>query len=156
MASTKDIATICNGRSVLPINKTLCLQILTAYPPAVSAPNIVKLVKIVVGLGESKANKTADFVAGLVKEPTFKQYFKACNDAYKLVVGNFRSARLELEDNETQTASYDILVSMDDTEMVKNTIGKNTDKASKTLMEMTLVMEDYIGIAFTAVDQIDK
>ncbi|CAH8326996.1 unnamed protein product [Eruca vesicaria subsp. sativa] len=156
MASTKDIDTICNADSMIPKNKTFCLQTLTAYPPAVSAPNMAKLVKIVVGLGESNANKTADFVAGLVKEPTFKQYFKACNDAYKLVVWNFRSARLELEDNETQTASSDILVSLDDTEMVKNTIGKNTDKASKTLMEMTLVMEDFIGIAYAAVDQIDK
>ncbi|KAJ4909690.1 Plant invertase/pectin methylesterase inhibitor superfamily protein [Raphanus sativus] len=150
MASTKDIDSICNSVG----NKNFCQQTLTAYPPAVSATNIAKLVKATLDLGMTEAKKRAGFVAGLEKEPTFKKYFKMCNESYTSIVLNFRSARLEIEDNDSETASYDIAVSYDDTNIVKDTIGKNTDKASKSLMEMTLVMEDFINIAFVAVDKI--
>ena len=67
---------------------------------------------------------------------------------------NFRSAQLEIEDNDAQTASYDIMVSFDQTKIVKDQVGKNTDKASKRLMEMTLVMEDFIAIAVGAINRI--
>ncbi|KAJ4909692.1 Plant invertase/pectin methylesterase inhibitor superfamily protein [Raphanus sativus] len=155
MASTKDVIdSICND-SFLRHNKTFCVETLTAYPPVVSATNTVKLVKAAVDLGMIHAKKTASFVAGLEKEPTFKKYFKMCNESYISIVGNFRSARLELDDSESiDTASSDILVSLDNTQMVKDTIGKNTDKASKRLIEMTLVMEEFIAIGFGAVNQI--
>ncbi|KAL0731368.1 hypothetical protein Bca4012_027462 [Brassica carinata] len=155
MASTKDnIDSICSD-SFLKHNKTFCVQTLTSYPPAVSATNMVKLVKAAVDLGMTHAKKTASFVAGLEKEPTFKNYFKMCNESYTLIVGNFRSARLEIEDKESvDTASSDILVSLDNTQNVKDEVGKNTDKASKRLMEMTLVMEEFIAMGFGAVNQL--
>lgn len=115
----------------------------------------MKLVEAAVDLGMIHAKKTASFVAGLEKEPTFKKYFKICNEAYILIVGNFKSARLEIEDKESvDTASSDILVSLDNTQNVKGEVGKNTDKASKTLMEMTLVMEEFIAMGFGAVNQL--
>ncbi|KAF8096345.1 hypothetical protein N665_0312s0032 [Sinapis alba] len=154
MASTKDIDSICN-ESFIKHNKTFCVQTLTSYPPAASATNMVELVKVAVDLGMIHAKKTASFVAGLEKEPTFKKYFKMCNESYNSIVGNFRSARLEIEDKESiDTASSDILVSLDNTQIVKEEVGKNTDKASKTLMEKTLVMEEFIAIGFGAVNQL--
>ncbi|KAF8096344.1 hypothetical protein N665_0312s0031 [Sinapis alba] len=154
MASTKDIDSICKN-SYVQHNKTFCMQTLTSYPPAVSATNMVQLVKVTLDLGMTNAKKTASFVAGLEKEPTFKKHFTTCNESYSSIVMNFRNARAEIEVKEKVSfASYDIFVSMDDTNIVKGEIGKNTDMASKRLMEMTFVMEDFIGIGFGAVNQL--
>ncbi|KAL0877629.1 hypothetical protein Bca101_027335 [Brassica carinata] len=127
MASTKDIDSICN----LVKNKTFCEQTLKAYPPAASATNIAKLVKATLDLGMNEAKKRAGFVAGLEKEPSFKKYFKMCNESYTSIVQNFRGARLEIEENLSEFASYDLFRCTDYTNTVKDTIGKNTDKTSK-------------------------
>ncbi|KAL0731370.1 hypothetical protein Bca4012_027464 [Brassica carinata] len=100
MASTKDIDSICN----LVKNKTFCEQTLKAYPPAASATNIAKLVKATLDLGMNEAKKRAGFVAGLEKEPSFKKYFKMCNESYTSIVQNFRGARLEIEENQSETS----------------------------------------------------
>ncbi|KAJ4909684.1 Plant invertase/pectin methylesterase inhibitor superfamily protein [Raphanus sativus] len=152
MASTKDIYAICNDPSA--INKTFCLQTLTAYPPAVSAKNMDELVRVTLDLGTTLAKERAGFVAGLKKEATFKKYFETCNDSYSQVVNYFESARSQIDEKPhgKDGASLIILESSDYTQLVKDTIGKNTDKTSKRLMEMTLVMEDFIHIAFAAIN----
>ncbi|CDY69636.1 BnaUnng03320D, partial [Brassica napus] len=101
MALTKDINSTCYRYSVdnsFVHNKTFCLQTLTAYPPAVSATNMVELVKVTLDLGSTQAKERAGFVAGLEKEPTFKKYFETCSESYATIVNNFRGARLSMED----------------------------------------------------------
>ncbi|KAF8092802.1 hypothetical protein N665_0400s0002 [Sinapis alba] len=143
MASTKYIDTVCNSASTG--NKTFCFQTLTAYPPAVSATNMVKLVKIVLGLGLSHAKKTTSFVAELAKEHTFKKYLKECNDSYTLIVAELKDAIVE-SDEDPSSAVYDVRVCADQTHIVKYVVGNNTDMASKRLMEMTLLMDKFIDI----------
>ncbi|CAN7122894.1 uncharacterized protein LOC103852555 [Brassica rapa] len=159
MALTKDINSTCYRYSVdnsFVHNKTFCLQTLTAYPPAVSATNMVELVKVTLDLGSTQAKERAGFVAGLEKEPTFKKYFEMCSESYAIIVDNFRGARLCMEDGAAGAAgaSITILQTYDNTQRVKDTIGKNTDNASKKLMEMTLVMEDFVAIADAAISVI--
>ncbi|CAH8327016.1 unnamed protein product [Eruca vesicaria subsp. sativa] len=139
--STKYIDTICNNSK----NKTFCLQTLTTYPPAVSETNMVSLVKIVLGLGLSHAEKTTGFVAELAKEPTFKRYLKVCNDSYTGIVSELKVAIVE-SDEDPLSANYDIRVCADQSNIVKYNIGNNTDKSSKSLMEMTFLMDKFIDI----------
>jgi len=47
-------------------------------------------------------------------------------------------------------ATYDVMTCTDHTTQVKNLVGKNTDVASKTLIEMTMQMEKLIPLALAS------
>lgn len=78
-----------------------------------------------------------------------KKDFAAIQDAFMTISMSLKSAKLELKDS-PDTANYDVMVCTDSTMIVKNLIGKNTDKVSKTVMLMTLKMEELIAMAYGA------
>lgn len=75
--------------------------------------------------------------------------FKASQDAFVTISSSLKSASLELKES-PDTANYDVMVCTDSTTMVKGLVGKKTDKASKTLIKMTLRMEKLIALAVGA------
>ncbi|CAN7066001.1 hypothetical protein IGI04_040564 [Brassica rapa subsp. trilocularis] len=136
-------------------NKTFCVDTLTTYPPTVSATGLLPLAEAVINLAIAHAEKTAGFAADTAKnEAALKTQFNQCHDAYVAIVASLKSASLELKET-PDTANYDVMVSGDDTSRVKDLIGKNLDKSSKTLMDMTLQMDKLLDLAAGATDAVD-
>ncbi|ESQ43648.1 hypothetical protein EUTSA_v10014776mg [Eutrema salsugineum] len=136
-------------------NKSFCVQTLTTYPPAASATGLLPLAEAVVSLAVAHAEKTAGFAAeSAKKEAALTTQFNECHDAYVGIVASLKSANLQLKDT-PDTANYDVMVSGDEIKRVKDTVGKNIDKSSKTLMEMTLQMEKLLDLAAGATDAVD-
>lgn len=101
-------------------------------------------------LGISYADKSAGFTAKAAMEnPDLKKQFEECQDAYATIIASLKSAASELKES-PDTANYDVMVCSDSTTRVKNLVGKNSDKASKTVMMMTLMMEKLLAIAVGA------
>ncbi|KAG7537330.1 Invertase/pectin methylesterase inhibitor domain superfamily [Arabidopsis suecica] len=136
-------------------NKQFCIQTLTTYPPTAAATGLLPLAEAVVGLAISHCEKTAGFAAETAKkDATLKTQFNECHDAYVGILASLKSALLELKDS-PDTANYDVMVSGDEIRRVKGLVEKNTDTASKTLMEMTLQMEKLLDLAAGATDAVD-
>lgn len=113
------------------------------------------LAEAVLGLAISHSEKTAAFAAETAKkDATLKTQFNECHDAFVGIVASLKSATLELKDS-PDTANYDVMVSADETRRVKDLVGKNVDTASKTLMEMTLQMENLLDLAAGSTDAVD-
>lgn len=109
----------------------------------------------VIRLAIAHAEKTTGFAAETAKnEAALKKPFNECHDAYVAIVASLKSASLELTET-PDTANYDVMVSGDDTSRVKELVGKNLDKSSKTLMEMTLQMDKLLDLAAGATDAVD-
>ncbi|CAN6860490.1 unnamed protein product [Brassica oleracea] len=122
-------------------NKTFCVDhTLTTYPPTVSATGLLPLAEAVINLAIAHAEKTAGFAAETAKnEAALKTQFNECHDAYVAIVASLKSASLELKET-SDTANNYVMVSdiSDDTSPMKDLVGKNLDKSSKTLMDITL------------------
>ncbi|CAH2070147.1 unnamed protein product [Thlaspi arvense] len=145
-ASTKSIDAICQRVT----DKAFCVKTLTAYPPAASASTRFQAAKAALSLGMSYAGKSAVYVAKAAKEnPNLKKQFAGCKDAFTTIVYSLKSASMELKES-PDTSNYDVMVCTDSTTIVKNLVGKNMDKASKTVMSMTLMMEKILAIAVGA------
>lgn len=115
----------------------------------------VPLAEVVLGLAITHAEKTAAFAAETAKtDAALKTQFSECHDAYVGIVASLKSATLELKDA-PDTANYDVMVSGDETRRVTALIGKNTDKSSKTLIEMTLQMDKLLDLAAGSTDAVD-
>lgn len=97
--------------------------------------------------------KSADRAAN--KVPALKEQFKECQDAYFSIVMSLKSAAGELKIS-PETANYDAMICFDQTTRVRNLIGKNKDLTSKSLMEMTLLMEKLIPLAIGATIVVSK
>ncbi|EOA12440.1 hypothetical protein CARUB_v10028415mg [Capsella rubella] len=146
LTSTNYIDAICQHVE----NGTFCMQMLSAYPPAVSANDLFSLATIVINLGISYANNTGGFAADTAKkEPTLKEQFKSCQDEFDGIQLYLRMARGELKESPT-SANYDIFLCTDITMHVKDLVGGKRDNASKTFLEMTLQMERLIDVAIGA------
>ncbi|CAE6012130.1 unnamed protein product [Arabidopsis arenosa] len=134
-------------------DKAFCLQTLSAYPLAASATGLLPLAEVVIrGIDIPYAKllvKSADRAAE--KVPALKEQFKACRDAYFLIVMSLKSAASELKIS-PETANYDAMVCFDQTTLVQKLIGKNKDLTSKSLMEMTLRMDKLIRLAIGATE----
>ncbi|KAG2331744.1 hypothetical protein Bca52824_002924 [Brassica carinata] len=59
-----------------------------------------------------------------------------CQDAYHRIIMSLKSAAGELKES-PDTSNYDVMVCTDQTTMVKNLIGKDTDVVSNTIMKYT-------------------
>lgn len=75
--------------------------------------------------------------------------FAGCKDAFVAIIASLRSASGELKVS-PDTANYDVMVCRDSTTMVKSLVGKNIDMASKTIVNMTLMMDKILAIAVGA------
>lgn len=107
------------------------------------------------GLAISHADKTAIFVdESAKKDPTVKIAFTECHKAYLAVAAALKSANVKLKAS-PDTANYDVRASHDHMRRVNELVGKNSDKASTTLKEMTVEMEKLIDLAAGAADAID-
>ncbi|CAH2070580.1 unnamed protein product [Thlaspi arvense] len=136
-------------------NKPFCVDTLTTYPPTVSATGLLPLAEGVISLAITHAEKTAGFAAETAKtDAALKTQFDVCHDAYATIVASLKSALLGLKDS-PDTSNYDVMVSGDEIRRVTDTVGKNIDKSSKTLMEMTLQMEKLLDLAAGATDAVD-
>ena len=136
-------------------NKTFCIETLTTYPPTLSATGLLPLAEGVINLAIAHAEKTAGFAAETAKnEAALKTQFTECHDAYVSIVASLKSASLELKES-PDTANYDVMVSSDDTSRVKDLVGKNLDKSSKAVMEMTMQMDKLLDLAAGATDAVD-
>ncbi|CAL9238673.1 unnamed protein product [Arabidopsis halleri] len=149
--STKYIDKLCEMPSI--DDKAFCLQTLSAYPLAASATGLLPLAEVVIrGIDIPYAKllvKSADRAAE--KVPALKEQFKACRDAYFLIVMSLKSAASELKIS-PETANYDAMVCFDQTTLVHKLIGKNKDLTSKSLMDMTLRMDKLIPLAIGATE----
>ncbi|XP_010441452.1 PREDICTED: uncharacterized protein LOC104724616 isoform X2 [Camelina sativa] len=144
--ATKYIDAICRRTT----NKAFCVKTLNAYPPAASATNTFQAAEATLSLTMSYARKSASFAGKAAKEnPKLKKQFAASQDAFATIITSLKSAALGLKES-PDTANYDVMVCTDSTSIVKNLVGKNTDKASKTIMMMTLRMEKLLAIAVGA------
>ncbi|ESQ43645.1 hypothetical protein EUTSA_v10015309mg [Eutrema salsugineum] len=145
-ASTKSIDAICHRVT----DKAFCVQTLNAYPPAASASTTFQAAQAALSLSISYAGKSAGYAAAAAKQnPNMKKQFAACQDAFVTITASLKSAASELKES-PDTANYDVMVCRDSTTIVKNLVGKNVDKASKTVITMTLMMEKLLAIAVGA------
>ncbi|CAA7021805.1 unnamed protein product [Microthlaspi erraticum] len=149
-ASTKSIDAICQKVT----DKAFCVKTLSAYPPAVSATTTFQASQAALSLSISYAGKPAAFAAKAAKEnPNLKKQFAGCQNAFMTIVASLRSASGELKES-PDTANYDVMVCRDSTTMVKSLVGKNADMASKTIVNMTLMMEKILAIAVGAIEAV--
>lgn len=101
-------------------------------------------------LAISYADKCAGFSGNAAKEnPNLKTQFAVSQDAFVTISKSVKSAASELKVS-PDTANYDVMVCSDSIAVVKNSVGKNSDNASKTVMTMTLMMEKLLAIAVGA------
>lgn len=108
-----------------------------------------------IALATSHADKTAIFVDETAKkDPTVKFAFTECHKAYLAVSATLKSANVKLKAS-PDTANYDVRASSDHMRRVNELVGKNTDKASTTLKEMTVQMEKLLDLAAGAADAVD-
>ncbi|CAN8306667.1 unnamed protein product [Cochlearia groenlandica] len=136
-------------------NKLFCNETLSTYPPAISATGLLPLAEAVLSLAITHAETTAAFAAETAKkEATLKTQLNECHDAYVGIVASLKSAKLELTDA-PDTANYDVMLCGDEITRVKNSVEKNTDTASKTIIVMTSQMEKLLEIAAGATDAVD-
>lgn len=113
------------------------------------------LSEAVINLAISHAEKTAIFVDETAKkDPTVKVAFTECHKAYLAVAADLKSANVKLKAS-PDTANYDVRASSDSMRRVNELVGKNTDKASTTLKEMTVQMEKLLDLAAGAADAVD-
>ncbi|EOA14553.1 hypothetical protein CARUB_v10027791mg [Capsella rubella] len=137
-------------------DKAFCLKTLSAYPPAASATSPLQAGLATFKLAESYAYKTKAFMTKAAKEdPKLKKDLAGCQDAYKSIVRNYDSALSELK-SDPEIARYDVLLCFDSTKKVKGLVGKNTDKASKTVIAMTMMMEKLSDISIGAIYTLEK
>ncbi|CAN8253524.1 unnamed protein product [Cochlearia groenlandica] len=137
-------------------NKPFCIDTLTTFPPAVSATGLLPLGEVVLNLAISHAEKTAAFAAETAKtDVALKTQFDECHTAFVGIVASLKSASLQLKDT-PDTANYDVMVSGDETRRVTGLVGKNTDKASKTIIEMTVQMDKLLDLAAGATNALDS
>ncbi|XP_010442485.1 PREDICTED: LOW QUALITY PROTEIN: uncharacterized protein LOC104725514 [Camelina sativa] len=147
LTSTNYIDAICKHVE----NSTSFMQMLNAYPPAVSANDLFSLANVVINLGISYANNTGGFAAETAKKEPVKLYLKeqfcrSCRQEYDGIQLYLIMARGELKES-PMGANYDIFRCTDLTLSVKDLVGGNRDNASKTLMEVTSQMERLIYFA---------
>ncbi|XP_023634803.1 uncharacterized protein LOC111829587 [Capsella rubella] len=147
-SATKYIDAICQRTSTT--HKAFCVKTLNAYPSAASATSTFQAAGATLNLAISYAHRYAVFAGKVAKEnPKLKKDFATIQDAFMTISMSLKSAKLELKDS-PDTANYDVMVCTDSTMIVKNLIGKNTDKVSKTVMLMTLKMEKLLAMAVGA------
>ncbi|KAL1213756.1 hypothetical protein V5N11_009937 [Cardamine amara subsp. amara] len=131
-------------------DKAFCVKTLKAYPKAASATSKFQAAQATLSLAISYADKSKAFAGQAAKKnPSLKKQFAACQDAFLTISNSIKSAALGLKES-PETANYDVMVCTDSTTMVKGLVGKKTDKASKTIMKMTLRMEKLIALAVGA------
>ncbi|RID50900.1 LOW QUALITY PROTEIN: hypothetical protein BRARA_H01602 [Brassica rapa] len=98
-------------------------------------------------LAVSHAEKTAVFMDETAKkDPTLKALFTECHKAYLAAVADLKSANVKLKLS-PDTAHYD--------ERVAGLVGTNSDNASTTLKEMTVLMDKLLDLAAGAADAVD-
>ncbi|KAL1213757.1 hypothetical protein V5N11_009938 [Cardamine amara subsp. amara] len=131
-------------------DKAFCVKTLNAYPKAASATTKLQTASATLSLATSYADKSAAFAGTAAKQnPNLMKQFKASQDAFVTISRSLKSAALELKKS-PDTANYDAMQCTDSTTMVKNLVGKNSDKASRTVITMTLMMEKLIALAVGA------
>ncbi|KAG7537331.1 Invertase/pectin methylesterase inhibitor domain superfamily [Arabidopsis suecica] len=131
-------------------DKAFCAKTLNAYPAAASATSQFQAAVATLNLAISYADKCAGFSGNAAKEnPNLKTQFAASQDAFVTISKSVKSAASELKVS-PDTANYDVMVCSDSIAVVKNSVGKNLDNASKTVMTMTLMMEKLLAIAVGA------
>ncbi|KFK26637.1 hypothetical protein AALP_AA8G274300 [Arabis alpina] len=145
-ASTAYIDAICKHVT----DNAFCIQTLSGYRPAASATSTFQVASAVLRLDISYAHKSAGFSAiAAIENPALKKQFKECQDAFRTIIASLKSAASELKES-PDTANYDVMVCTDSTTVVKNLVGKYSDKASKNVIMMTLMMEKLLAIAVGA------
>ncbi|EOA12758.1 hypothetical protein CARUB_v10028482mg [Capsella rubella] len=145
-SATSYIDDICHSVA----DKAYCVKTLSAYPPVASAPSKFEAAVATLKLGESYADKTAEFAGKAAKEdPKLKKVLEDCQDEFVDISGSLKGAALQLRD-EPELANYAVMRCYDSTTRVTNLIGKNTDKASKTVIAMTMVLGKYIALGIGA------
>ncbi|XP_010439001.1 PREDICTED: uncharacterized protein LOC104722521 [Camelina sativa] len=136
-------------------DQAYCVKTLTSNPPTAAPIGLVPLAEAVLNLAISHAEKTAIFVdENAKKDPTVKVAFTECHKAYVAVAAALKSANVKLKTS-PDTADYDVRASSDHMRLVNESVGKNSDKASTTLKEMTVQMEKLIDLAAGAADAVD-
>ncbi|VVA99195.1 unnamed protein product [Arabis nemorensis] len=141
-ASTQYIDAICQH---VP-DKVFCVQTLNGFPPATSATTMFKAAQAVLRLGISYAAKSAAASAKAATEnPNLKKQFERCQGEFATIIGNLKNAASELKED-AQAASYDIMICMDSTTIVRNLVGQYSDKDSKNVIIMTSMMDKFLEI----------
>ena len=137
------------------IDQAFCVKTLTTNPPTAAPIALHPLAEAVIGLALSHADKTAVFVDETAKkDPTLQTSFTECHKAYLAVAAALKSANVNLKQSPDK-ANYDVRSSSVHMRRVTELIGKNTDKASTTLKEMTVQMEKLLDLAAGAADAVD-
>ncbi|CAA7021800.1 unnamed protein product [Microthlaspi erraticum] len=145
-ASTKSIDPICHYVTYT----AFCVKTLSAYPPAVSATTTFQAAQAALSLSKSYAEKSAGFAAKAAKEnPNLKKQFAGCQDAFVTIIENLKNASRDLKES-PDASNYEANICTDSTAIVKDLVRKNGDMASRTILNMTLMMEKFIDIAVGA------
>ncbi|EOA14768.1 hypothetical protein CARUB_v10028066mg [Capsella rubella] len=145
-SATSYIDALCHSNP----DKAFCVKTLSAYPPVASATSKFQAAVATLALGESYANKTAEFAGKAAKEdPKLKKHLAACQDEFVDISGALKFAALHLKEDPLD-ANYTVMRCYDSTTIVTDLIGKNTDKASKTVTAMTMMLDKYIALGVGA------
>ncbi|KAK9271398.1 hypothetical protein L1049_026988 [Liquidambar formosana] len=114
-APTKLVKEICGQTK----NYTFCVEALESDRRTVSASDLVALTKIALELSIANATSSRAYIDDQLKsnetEPAKRPSLKACVSSYDAVVASFKSALLEvIEDEDYQTANYDVAIAGDE------------------------------------------
>ncbi|KFK29013.1 hypothetical protein AALP_AA7G077500 [Arabis alpina] len=136
-------------------DQAYCEKTLTSYPPTAAPIGLLPMAEAVLGLAISHAEKTATFVDETAKkDPTLKTSFTECHKAYLGIAADLKSSNVKLKKS-PDTANDDVKACINYIRKVTELVGKNTDKASTSLKEMTVQMEKLLDLAAGATDAVD-
>ncbi|CAA7021799.1 unnamed protein product [Microthlaspi erraticum] len=141
-ASTKPIDSICQGQGVT--DHAYCFKTLSAYPPALQATEAA------LSLAKSYTEEPIKFTGKAAQEnPRLKKDFLTCQHSYQTTEKQLGIAIDSLK-NYPEESLYSCQLTWEEMSVVKYTVGKNEDEASKTLMKMTLMVFKIIPIIVEA------
>ncbi|KAL0015715.1 hypothetical protein SO802_002784 [Lithocarpus litseifolius] len=115
-SSTKLIGSVCKNT----IDNDNCLKALESDPRAVKASRLKDLAKISLELAVANATESKTYIDALLTK-NHTEPIKQCSFWFEAVVGSFRSALREL-DEDVLSANYDSKIAGDDADSCENAL----------------------------------
>uniref|UniRef100_A0A7N2KVP1 Pectinesterase inhibitor domain-containing protein n=2 Tax=Quercus lobata TaxID=97700 RepID=A0A7N2KVP1_QUELO len=115
-SSTKLIESVCKNT----IDNANCLKALESDPRAVKASRLKDLAKIALELAVANATESKAYIDALLTK-NHTEPIKQCSFWFEAVVGSFRSALREL-DEDVLSANYDSKIAGDDADSCENAL----------------------------------
>lgn len=130
-----------------------CMKALESDPRTASAPNLLALAKIALGLAKKNATSVCNYIDGMLRrkdtKPNLRAALEKCVPWYEAVRGSFASSLGELED--PVAANYDALVAGDYINSCKMELSSR-GVSDPSISAKNEVMFRFVVIASTVTD----